>query len=72
MKLKDCLFLGRKAMTNQDSVLGSRDITLPTMVCIVKAMIFPVDMYRYERWTIKKAELDHKGQRTDAFVGEVS
>ena len=63
MKLKDCLFLGRKAMTNQDSVLGSRDITLPTMVCIVKAMIFPVHMYRYERWTIKKAEC----QRIDAF-----
>ena len=62
-KIKRHLLFGRKAMTNQDSVLGSRDITLPTMVCIVKAMIFPVDMYRYERWTIKKAEC----QRIDAF-----
>ena len=50
-------------MTNKDSVLGSRDITLPTMVHIVKAMIFPVVMYRYESWTIKKTEI----QGTDAF-----
>ena len=62
-EIKRHLLLGRKAMTTLDSVLGSRDITLPTMVCIVKAMIFPVDMYRYERWTIKKAEC----QRIDAF-----
>ena len=48
------LLLGRKAMTNLDSILKSRDITLPTMVCIVKAMVFPVVMYRCERWTIKR------------------
>ena len=57
------LLLGRKVMTNLDSILNSRDITLPTKVCPVKAMVFPVVMYRYESWTIKKA----KCQRTDAF-----
>ena len=57
------LLLGRKAMTNLDSVLKSKDITLPTKVHIVKAMVFPVVMYRCESWTIKKAEQ----QRTDAF-----
>ena len=62
-EIKRCLLPGRKAMANLGSILKSRDITLPTMVCIVKAMIFPVDMYRYERWTIKKAEC----QRIDAF-----
>ena len=55
-EIKRCLFLGRKAMTNLDSVLKSRDITLPTNVHIVKAMVFPVVMYGCERWTIKKAE----------------
>ena len=50
------LLLGRKAMTNLDSILKSRDITLPTKVCLVKAMVFPVVMYEYESWTIKKAE----------------
>ena len=50
------LFLGRKAMTNLDSILKSRDITLPTKVCLVKAMVFPVVMYGCESWTIKKAE----------------
>ena len=50
------LLLGRKAMTNLDSVLKSKDITLPTKVCIVKAMVFPVVMYGCESWTIKKAE----------------
>ena len=50
------LLLGRKAMTNQDSILKSRDITVLTKVHIVKAMVFPVAMYRYESWTIKKAE----------------
>ena len=50
------LFLGRKAMTNLDSILKSRDITLPTKVCLVKAMFFPVVMYGCESWTIKKAE----------------
>ena len=64
MKLKDvCLFLGRKAMTNLDSILRSRDITLPTKVHLVKAMVFPVVMYGCECWTIKKAE--HR--RIDAF-----
>ena len=55
-EIKRYLLLGRKAMTNLDSILKSRDITLPTKVCIVKAMVFPVVMYRYESWTIKKAE----------------
>ena len=50
------LLLGRKVMTNLDSIFKSRDITLPTKVCIVKAMIFPVVMYGYESWTVKKAE----------------
>ena len=57
MKLKDaCLLLGRKVMTNLDSIFKSRDITLPTMVCLVKAMVFPVVMYGCESWTVKKAE----------------
>ena len=56
MKLKDCLLLGRKAMTKLDSILKSRDITLPTKVCLVKAMFFPVVMYVSENWTTKKAE----------------
>ena len=51
-----CLLLGRKAMTNLNSILKSRDITLPTKVCIVKAVVFPVLMYGYESWIIKKAE----------------
>ena len=55
MKLRH-LLLGRKAMTNLDSILKSRDITLPTKVCIVKAMVFPAVMYRHESWTINKAE----------------
>ena len=55
MKLR-CLLLGRKAMTNLDSLLKSRDITLPTKICLVKAMVFPVVMYGCENWTIKKAE----------------
>ena len=55
-KIKRHLFLGRKAMTNLDSELKSRDITLPTKVCIVKAMIFPVVLYGCESWTMKKAE----------------
>ena len=56
MKLKDDLLLGRKSKTNLDSILKRRDITLPTKVCIVKAMIFPVVIYRCESWTVKKAE----------------
>ena len=55
MKLR-CLLIGRKAVTNLDSILKSRDITLSTKVTIVKAMVFPVVMYRCENWTIKKAE----------------
>ena len=55
-KIKRCLLLERKAMTNLDSMLKNRDITLLTKVCIVKAMVFPVVMYRCESWTIKKAE----------------
>ena len=57
------LLLGRKAMTNLDSILKSRDITLPTKVCLVKAMVFPVVLYGCESWTLKKAE----HQRIDAF-----
>ena len=55
-EIKRCLFLVRKAMTNLDSILKSRDITLPTKVCLVKAMVFPVVMYGCESWTVKKAE----------------
>ena len=62
-EIKRHLFPGRKAMTNLDSVLKSRDITLPTKVHIVKDMIFPVVMYGCESWTIERAEL----QKTDAF-----
>jgi len=54
-EIKRCLLLGRKAMTNLDSILKSRDITLPTKVCLVKAMVFPIVMYGCESWTIKKA-----------------
>ena len=57
------LLLGRKAMTNTDSILKRRDVTLPTKVHVVKAMVFPVIMYRCESWTVKRAE----HQRTDAF-----
>ena len=53
-EIKRCLLLGRKAVTNQDSILESRDITLPTKVHLVKAMVFPVVMYRCESWTMKK------------------
>ena len=56
MKLKDACSLDKKAMTNLDSIIKSRAITLPTKVHIVKAMVFPVVMYGYESWTIKKAE----------------
>ena len=55
-EIKRCLLLGRKVMTNLDGILKSRDITLPTEVCLVKAMVFPVVMYGRESWTIKKAE----------------
>ena len=62
-EIKRCLLLGRKAMTNLDNILKSRDITLPTKVCLVRAMVFPVVMYGCESCTIKKTE----HQRTDAF-----
>ena len=62
-EIKRCLLLGRKVMTNLDNIFKSRDITLPTKVCLVKAMVFPVIMYGCESWTIKKAEC----RRTDAF-----
>ena len=62
-EIKRCLLLGRKVMTNLDSISKSRDITLPTKVCLVKAMVFPVVMYGCESWTIKKAE----HQRIDTF-----
>ena len=62
-EIKRCLLLRRKAMTNLDSILKSRDITLPTKVHLVKAMVFPVVMYGCESWTIKEAE----HQRIDAF-----
>ena len=55
-EIKRCLLLGRKAITNLESILKSRDITLLTKVCLVKAMVFPVVMYGCESWTIKKAE----------------
>ena len=62
-EIKRCLFLGRKVMTNLDSILKDRDITLPTKVYLVKDMVFPVVMYRCESWTIKNAEC----RRIDAF-----
>ena len=62
-EIKRRLLLGRKVMTNLDSILKSRDITLPTNIRLGKAMVFPVVMYGYESWTVKKAE----HQRTDAF-----
>ena len=62
-EINGCLLLGRKAMTNLDSILKSRDIILATKVCLVKVMVFPVVMYGCESWTMKKAE----HQRIDAF-----
>ena len=62
-EIKRCLFLGQKAMTNLDSILKTKDISLPPKVHLVKAMVFPVVMYGCERWTIKKAEC----QKIDAF-----
>ena len=62
-EIKRCLLLGRKVMTNLDSILKSRDITLPTKICLIKAMVFPVVMYACESWTVKKAEC----RRIDAF-----
>ena len=55
-EIKRCLLLGRKVMTNLDSILKSRDITLSTKLCLIKAMVFPVVVYGYESWTVKEAE----------------
>ena len=66
-EIKRCLLLGRKAITNLDSILKSRDISLPTKVHLVKAMVFPVVMYGHESWTIKKAEC----RRIDALICSV-
>ena len=65
-EIKRCLLLGRKVMANLDSIFKSRDITLPTKVCLVKAMVFPVVMYGCQSWTVKKAEC----RRIDAVVLE--
>ena len=62
-EIKRCLLLGRNVMTNLDSILKSRDISLPTKICLVKAMVFPVVMYGCESWTVKKGEC----RRIDAF-----
>ena len=62
-EIKRRVLLGKEVMINKDNILKSRDITLPTKVCLVKAMVFPIVMYECESWTIKKAEC----QRTDAF-----
>ena len=62
-EIKRCFLLGRKVVTNLDSILKSKDITLPTTAHLVKAMVFPVVMYEFESWTIKKAER----QKIDAF-----
>ena len=67
-EIQRCLLLGIKAMTKQDSILKSRDITLPTKVRLVKAMVFPVVMYGCESWTVKKAEC----QRIDAFFFNIN
>ena len=55
-EIKRCLLLGRKALTNLDSILKSREVTLLTKVCLVKTMVFPIVMYGYESWALKKAE----------------
>ena len=68
--IKRCLLIGRKVMTNLDSIFKSRDITLPTKICLVKAMVFPVVMYRCESWTVKTAE--HRMMLLNCGVGEDS
>ena len=69
-EIKGCLLFKRKAKTNLDSILKSRDITFPTKVCLVKTMVFPVVMYGCESWTIKKAE--HQRMHLNCVVGEDS
>ena len=71
-EIKRRLLLGRKVMTNLDSILKSRDITLPTKFCLVKAMVFPVDMYGCENWTVKKAECQRIDVLNCGVVGEDS
>ena len=73
-EIKRCLLIGRKVMTSLDSILKSRDITLPTKVHLVMAMVFPVVMYGYESWTVKKAEREiqpvhSKGDQSWVFIG---
>ena len=70
-ELNRCLLLGRKVMTNLDSILKSREITFPTEICLVKTMVFPVVMYGYESWTVKKAEHRRAGA-LNCLVGEDS
>ena len=70
-EIKRCLLLGKKAVTNLDSILKSRDITLPTKVCLVKAMVFPVVMYGCESWTVKRAE-NRRNDVLNCDVGEDS
>ena len=71
-EIKRCLLLGRKVMTNLDSILKCRDITLPTKVHVVKALFFPVVMYGCESWSIKKAELSEELMLLNCGVGEDS
>ena len=71
-EIKRCLFLGRKAMTNLDSILKSRDITLPTKVRLVKAMVFPIVVYGCESWTVKKAECCQELMLLNHGIGEDS
>ena len=71
-EIKRCLFLGSKVMTNLDSILKGRDITLPTKVCLVKAMVFPIVMDGCESWTIKKAGLQRIDVLLNCGVGEDS
>ena len=72
LEIKRCLLLGRKAMTNLDSIIKSRAITLPTKVHIVKAMVFPVVMYGYESWTVKKAECQKELMLLNCCAGKDS
>ena len=71
-EIKRCLLLGRKAMTNLDSTLKSRDVTLPTKICLIKAMVFPVVMYACESWTIKKKLSTEELMILNCGVGEDS
>ena len=71
-EIKRCLLPGRKAMTNLDSILKSRDVTLPTKVYLVKAIVFPVVMYGCKRWTIKKTEYQRTEMLLNCGVGEDS